>query len=203
MSEQITLSDVRKWTDGRVGRMETAIDCIVACKENETPLGLIEHLCNMHAILQKAPIECVEELKSIANRAEWRGTISHPGYRSPQLTYRLHPDVELLDDTAPQAAWEFCEVDQKRSESWHYKRGRYFCALTGAHAYRGYICTKIEDADGQIGYVDVWAGPYGCYYAWDTIEGFCADNSSAEFGPVWPLTPKAVVFRQRPHGSEK
>jgi len=98
MSEQITLSDVREWTDGRVGRIETALDCIMACKENERPLGLIQHLCNMYAILQKAPIECVQEL----DNEGWRETTSLAGCRPLRYTYRLHPDIELVDDTVEQ-----------------------------------------------------------------------------------------------------
>jgi len=199
MSEQITLSDVRKWTDGRVGRMETAIDCIVACKENERPLGLIQHLRNMYAILQKAPKDCVQEL----DNEGWRETTSLAGCRPLRYAYRLHPDVELIDDTAPESEYEFVEIVRERDNWELHEWGDGVYGLTSAPNIRRYICTKVEDADGQIGYVDAWAGPYGCYYAWDTIEGFCADNSSAEFRPVWPLTPKAVVFRQRPHDTIK
>ena len=194
MSEQITLSDVRKWTDGRVGRMETAIDCIVACKENERPLGLIQHLRNMYAILQKAPKDCVQEL----DNEGWRDTTSLAGCRPLRYTYRLHPDVELIDDTAPESEYEFVKVDWING-AWRFWWNAELRLITEAPAY-GSICIQAEDAEKRLCYIVAWDGQ-NTTWPFKTINDLIKRQGC--FLPDSPLTPKAVVFRRGPHGSEK
>ena len=148
----------------------------------------------MYAILQKAPDECVQCFMD----KDW---YTPSVMRSPHYTYRLHPDVELIDDTAPESEYEFVEVFRQLDMWRALRRSERRCSLTYWEADLNYICIGIEDAEGKRAFIESWDGPYTYPFGYPSVDVLIRDISEAPpIALVCPLTPKAVVFRRGPHG---
>jgi len=192
MSKQITLSNVREWTENADLTINQARGVIAGQPELMPPLGLLADCYPwLTAILQNAPDECVQCFMD-------KGWYTPSVMRSPHYTYRLHPDVELIDDTAPESEYEFVKVDWING-AWRFWWNAELRLITEAPAY-GSICIQAEDAEKRLCYIVAWDGQ-NTTWPFKTINDLIKRQGC--FLPDSPLTPKAVVFRQRSHGSEK
>ena len=194
---ELKLSELRKWT-GYASQTKDYVDAVVKIlRDNKTPLGLL--VCaDEEAILQNAPCECVEVYLS----GVWKGdTANPPGFRAVDYTYRLHAGVTVVDDTAEESGYEFVEVKEYDYAGvplmWFAPRKSgepHGDWLTQQASRCDYICTEIEDANKQTGYIDCWAGPYTQTLIYASIIEFTAGGRVVNV--KYPLKPTRVVFRK-------
>lgn len=197
--KQLKLSKIREWTGLLNLSLADAAALIDAAKGNERALVILREKSTFLAnILDNAPRECVEP----CGWGGWSGGASLMSrHRLPYLTYRLYPDVELLDDTAEETEYEFvpCELLPKDAprKRWRLLGDGYWGeTLRSGPDLDGYICTKVEDVNEQVGYIVSWPPQRdynGVQWAYATLRQFVGG-----FKPTITLdgevTPKRVVF---------
>ena len=204
MSKELKLSEIRKWRSLPTLTIGDGKLLIELAQTVDHPLGLIDD--DVQAILQNAPGECVEQLFG-GTETDWAQPGWKPGERPLYLTYRLHPDVTVVDDTVEDGEYEFvgagCDDDGDDPGQWTFAPpyfGGQMLGLGLASGFRDYICTEVKDAKGNVWFVASWQGEYKRQLMFESVEGFVEALDGLTVGgaaAAYPLTPTRVVFRKR------
>ena len=184
MSIPLKLSDIRKWTGIDDFCFDSARAVVSKAQKCGCPLDLVPSKY-LQTILQNAPCECVE---MYTGGDKWLGP-HRPGQRPGGMTYRLHPDVQVVDDTGD--GYEYVECKQ----FWAPNTGRYGWwlgkdgpRLTNAHGLVGHVCQEVTDAENEalrqagkpfeVWYVACWQGAYACYgIMYRSVEDFLSGKA--------------------------